>query len=320
MQIFCVYNRESLLVAIPLMFHKARYTTLKVKQACLLGSNWGVQDLAVNNQLDGWAELFLSWLCNEKFHKWDILKVGPFDPSSQHCNTLVHSIKKMRLPYKLHQKSVPYLLMTNTWKEFLSQQSRNFRRITKKKEMMAYGNGKLTKRRILNPVADQIKNTVFEVTKKSWQGNEGSAISSSRQGQRFYTLLSSTNGEFDVDLSLIYSDDKCIAYMLGIIYRNRYYAFDTGFDPDFSDYSPGFLVHLNVLQSLTENNTVEFDFGHEHSYKKRFKPLSRGSLEIVAFRRQLLARWVRLMDSLKIFRKHKPANVSITWPSSTPPW
>jgi CelD/BcsL family acetyltransferase involved in cellulose biosynthesis len=54
-------------------------------------------------------------------------------------------------------------------------------------------------------------------------------------------------------------------------YQNRILVYNSGFDPDYSEYSPGWVLLGNLLQWANENHRSEFDFmrGNE-DYKYRF--------------------------------------------------
>lgn len=298
-KVFCVYKQKRLILAIPIAFGQGTFAKLKVKKASFLGGNWGAFDFPVDNEADGWEQIFLSWLFNKEAAEWEVLQFGPLSPFSARVKTLLQVLEDKNVPYKCKTKSNPYLPLSGTWEEFLAQKSKNFRRTIKRKEKKAYNQSMLIRHRLINPTTKELQNTVSEVSKKSWQGQRGLAVAS--EGKTFYDLLSSEMEEFDIDLSTIYCGGQCIAYLLGLLQGRSYHAFDTGFDPAYADYSPGLLLHFYVLRSLFGSNIDEFHFGYEHSYKERFEPLYFKSLEIVIFRHRFISTFGSLVNGFKGF-------------------
>jgi CelD/BcsL family acetyltransferase involved in cellulose biosynthesis len=69
---------------------------------------------------------------------------------------------------------------------------------------------------------------------------------------------------------------RTIAVGLGFEYLNRYLCYLSGFDPEFSRYSPGSLLDLKLLEICHRNGLKEIDFlrGAE-AYKYRFGAVDR---------------------------------------------
>jgi CelD/BcsL family acetyltransferase involved in cellulose biosynthesis len=76
--------------------------------------------------------------------------------------------------------------------------------------------------------------------------------------------------------------DRIIAIGLGFEYLRRYLCFLSGFDPEFSTYSPGSLLLGKVLEMCYQKGIKEVDLlrGAE-AYKYRFNALDR---KLVCFR------------------------------------
>ena len=69
--------------------------------------------------------------------------------------------------------------------------------------------------------------------------------------------------------------EKAAAY-LNFDYLNRIWVYNSGFDPRFNEFSPGWVLLGHLLQWANENNRFEFDFmrGNEE-YKYRFGAIDR---------------------------------------------
>lgn len=299
-RVFCIYQDRSLILAIPLMFGEGTFLKCKIKKASFIGGDWGrVIDIPVHQDATNWDEFFLSWLFSKEAPDWELLTLGPFVSFSQNAQSLLRRLEEMRKSYKIGEKTGIYLPLSDTWEKFLSQKSRNFRRTIKRKQKKAM-QGSFKYSRKLNPTSTELHETVFQVTRNSWQGREERAVASTIEGQNFYRLLAGNGEEFDMDLAVIHSDKQPVAYLLGLLQGQVYHALDTGFDPVYSDLSPGYLVQIFALKELFGNKLQEFNFGFHHEYKERFQPLSYDTVNIVVFRNRLFAGLSKLVDQAKI--------------------
>lgn len=298
-RIFCLYDGGRLILTVPLMFGKESYGKMKVQKASFLGGGWGLFNLPASTGASNWTEPFLSWLFEEKAQDWDLLQLGPLTSSSAQTKALIEGIERRGASYKVSEKGNPYIPLTGSWEEFLAGKSRNFRRTIKVKEKNMAEDGSFRYGWSTNPGADALKETVYEVSKRSWQGEKGLAVASTVEGRSFYELLAKEKNEFDTELSVLYSDSGCVAYLIGFVQGGVYHAFDTGFDPKFSDFSPGLAIHFYTLKELFGRNLEEFNLGYDHSYKDRFEPSNHTVCEIIAFRTRLIAGYGRLVDGAR---------------------
>jgi CelD/BcsL family acetyltransferase involved in cellulose biosynthesis len=74
---------------------------------------------------------------------------------------------------------------------------------------------------------------------------------------------------------LTIGEEKAAAY-LNFDYLNRIWVYNSGLNPEFSEYSPGWVLLAHLLKWANENNRFEFDFmrGNEE-YKYRFGAIDR---------------------------------------------
>ena len=305
-RVFCLYTGNSLKTAIPMMFGRSTFKKIKIKRGYFLGTYWNrLIDIPCHpNTAADWVDSFLDWLLDRKVCNWDLLTLGPFNSIYDNSKALIEGLERKRMAYKIIQKPILYLPLTGTWETFLEQKSKNFRRTIKKKEKLAVEQGHLKYSHVLNPSFSTLQETIFEVSKKSWQGRAEAAISSTKEGQSFYKFLLDGAGEFDIDLAVVYSDTKCVAYLLGLLHHKTYHAFETGFDLAYSEYSPGLLVHFFVLRELFGKNLEEFNFGFGYDYKERFEPMNYDSIRILVFRNPFIFALSNLLDwGKKVFKK-----------------
>jgi len=297
-EILCFYKRDKLSFVIPVMFSDIMQFNVKIKKISLLGGGWGVFCIPFGDDVAGWEEQFISWLDAKCTHDWDILDLGPLLNSSPQLSELYAALYNTNRPFKAEEIQIPYLHINETWQDFLKSKSKNFRRTIKRKESIIFDSNSFKINQVKNPKPEIIKSTVFEVSRKSWQGEEGFSVSSTREGKDFYLYLTGQD-DISMDLAFITTEDKCIAYLLGFIQDHVYHAFDTGYDPEYAEYSPGLVLHYHVLKNISMHNCNEFNFGFNHDYKNRFEPAFYQAIEVNIYRNKILLNAAKLRSFIK---------------------
>lgn len=88
-----------------------------------------------------------------------------------------------------------------------------------------------------------------------------------------------------LDLVFLKLNGRIIAYYLGFIYNNIVHFWNTGFDPDFSQVSPGKLLLHYWIKDSFEKGYKQFDFMvGEESYKSQWTNLVRPNYELFLFK------------------------------------
>ena len=105
-------------------------------------------------------------------------------------------------------------------------------------------------------------NRFFAVEASGWKGEAGTAIASDPTVQRFWrSLAREAAAEGTLRLTLVNVDGQPIAGQLGIICGRTYYCLKTGYDEEFSRYSPGALTTRHCIQECIEDPAVDvYDF------------------------------------------------------------
>jgi len=77
-------------------------------------------------------------------------------------------------------------------------------------------------------------------------------------------------------LYLLEHQDKIICALYGFLFNNSFYAYQSGFDPSWSKYSPGSVIIHIALEDLREEKVRDFDFlGGKSSYKQYWSETTR---------------------------------------------
>jgi hypothetical protein len=296
---FCLFSDDELKSAVPLKFQVQRRYGIKVIVGSLMGIHLAPFGIPGGGIPDGWERALVSWLYSAELPKWTVMDLGPLTWDSMASETLLRCLKDRGLPFESRQVRYHRFRLEGDWDEFLRSQTKHFRQTFHVKERDALVKGGLTNTRVKNPSNEVLRETVFRVAERSWQGQQGKAISSTEKGRKFYEYLASSEGEFDVDLSLICDGEKCASYLLGVVKDGIYYAFDTGFDAAYARYSLGYLAVWFTIRALFDEGIREFDYGIDHPYKYRYEFQCHDSSMLVLFRHRGVATVSKLWKLLR---------------------
>jgi hypothetical protein len=109
---------------------------------------------------------------------------------------------------------------------------------------------------------------VEEIAKKTWQWKIGSGFHASGG------LLDLLNMEAEMGWLRVYVlrlQEKPCAFWIGTVYQNTFHSDFTGYDPEYSHYSPGLYLLCQILEDCCTNGVRALDFGFsDEAYKRRF--------------------------------------------------
>lgn len=98
---------------------------------------------------------------------------------------------------------------------------------------------------------------------------------------------------------LLMNNDKPIAYILGVQYKDIFYQYATAYNDDFKRYSPGEFLRLEVFKDLENQEIYYVDYGYgDAAYKKMFgtDSLEEATFKLYGF--SLKAKFSGLLDKL----------------------
>ena len=93
--------------------------------------------------------------------------------------------------------------------------------------------------------------------------------------------------------------------MLGIKFRDCYFAFDTAYDPQYEKFSPGLILHNLLLEKLYQQSITRFDFGFVAEYKKRWSEETLPVCDITIYPQSAIGYFFGGLNRLKRLKKAK---------------
>jgi Acetyltransferase (GNAT) domain len=106
------------------------------------------------------------------------------------------------------------------------------------------------------------------IAKKTYQREFGAGFINNEENRS--RLILEAEKEW-LRMHVLYLKDRPCAYWWTLIYKQTLYSCAMGYDPEYSDYSPGTYLMLNVFENLLRYNIKSVDFGAGNAlYKQQF--------------------------------------------------
>lgn len=197
-----------------------------------------------------------------KTEKWHIFKV-----CVQYGSKLQNAIEKaaknfsLQLSSQFHESS-PFIKIEGNIDAFLSSKSGNFRSNLKRKERKLKNAGYLELKIYTKPAeVRRALKEIFEIEEKSWKEQEGTAITSEKRRQEFYSTLAERMAVVGwLRIYILKIDGKPIAFDYGLLFKKRYSMLKTSYNESYKALSPGVVLRLYVVKDLFDTGCQEHNF------------------------------------------------------------
>lgn len=205
--------------------------------------------------------------------KWDICDLAEipediFDDLLLSDPNIYVSFKEFKV---MDGPKCPYLKIDGNWEEFYrKRKKRKFRynidRARRQLEALGFLEFKTLK------TWEEIENylpQIFEIHRKRWKGYYTGSKFSTPSGEEFYKRVAK---EYQtkrwLDIAILLLNGQVIAYSYSFIWGGEYFYYNPAHDPKFSNYSPGTLLLVNILEKLFNSGFKRFDFGRGELFYK----------------------------------------------------
>ena len=199
--------------------------------------------------------------------------------SSNDC--FVHAIVKERVS--------PVLMVNQSWKDFYSSISKNFRNnVNKRVNKVNRQGGYLLKE--CNDVneLDVFLNDLFDIEKKSWKHSLGKSMLRTAEQPMFYSLLSKILFK-NIKIEILYINNSPAAFWLSLFYNNSVYQLKNSFVEDIKDLSPGIILTVECLKKYFRQRIRYIDYlGITNSVKSRVSNDNRVACDMHIYRKNIV--------------------------------
>ncbi len=284
---------------IPLMISKTSLSRIPLDAVEFIGNHWTRMDLLLADDHEACLEALIT-AADRSSKVWILAQM---DQRAATFAMLIDALRKHRMRYSVIAKPHTYIPLHGSWTEYFNSQSYNFRMDSRRKLKRMEKEGALTLRS-LDP-ANGALTKIAAIAANSWQSKDAVNIITSPEGRRFYETLAGNAGGMGLDFSILELNDRPIAYMVGIVSNGHYFAFDTAYDKDVHQHSPGLILHNLLLQRLFEQGITRLDLGYMAHYKNRWTEERQEMSDIIIYPRNLMGKVVELANQAKDYWNKK---------------
>ncbi len=201
---------------------------------------------------------------------WDVVELARMREESDAFTALsqVLSSREQDIKYFFKHdnncKGCPTIIMHGDWKQYcdenlstktLSKMRAYIRRIEKKADE------KISFVEIVDK--DKIREAFKEVSDlecRSWKGEEQKGIFKGERNREFLSRVCSVFAEAGVfSIYMLRLDNTLVAYAIGFNYGQKYYFYNTAYDPLWRMYSPGSILLMKIIEECFDKKNTEFD-------------------------------------------------------------
>lgn len=185
------------------------------------------------------------------------------DESSKNRQSIIQQLRRSRTPFHPYsQPWAPWMEISDIWSSFDNKLSSGMRNNLRRYLKRAESSGKVQLEIIKNTEKlDKILDVMFEIEFQSWKGDNGTAIKSQPEVEKFYRLLARwAMQNSHLQLFLLKIDDLPIAANYCLHYGQTVYQLKTGYLESYKKISPGKLIHYEIIKFLCESKCfVKYD-------------------------------------------------------------
>lgn len=243
-------------------------------------------DFIISRNKENVIKEIYSYLLNNE--KWDYISLSEI-PEYSSTIRLLDEFAELRI--KKVGYICPYLKLEGNFEEYLKQHhSKSTRKFIRGTIRKLNENGL-----VFDSETDPDKNLTkfFELHKKRWNPTNTPSKFNNEIHRKFLIEISKNVPWFR--LSCMKINEGVLAFKLSFDYNNKIAFYMPCFDPDYKQYSPGFISNNLLLRYCFENNYREFDWLRgDESYKKRLTDTFRNNYIFNIYRNNLKSRLIYL--------------------------
>ncbi|HNP97315.1 MAG TPA: GNAT family N-acetyltransferase [Cyclobacteriaceae bacterium] len=212
----------------------------------------------------------------EAEHEWDVLKLRGLRKQSTTSQVLEVFLQKSGRRW-IWDNSIqsPYLPIQTDWENYYRNLSKNLRNSVRRgvKEIQRCGILKTLDYSTPDSVDAGIE-IIYKISERSWQAQEGTDISSGKDGRFYATFAKAAAHRGWLNLKILFLDDHPIAFEYNICLGGTVYELKSGYDLTYRQFSPGKILMRYNVEYFISQKFSEIDFmGAADEYKLQWTKL-----------------------------------------------
>jgi CelD/BcsL family acetyltransferase involved in cellulose biosynthesis len=307
---------QKILAIAPLMISRALYMgfPMRIIEFMANGHSHKIDFIFPQDNTTG-VERIIDHLLERQ--NWDLLKLEDILESSPAIKIIEEKCSGARVLWSKRMiRFSPYISIQSDWDSFVASLPRRFRKNmgNRQRRLEELGDFLIEEHSQIDDLEDLLAQ-VRNVTRRSWQGERGSSIFSTKENRSFYVSLATwANQQRHLVIWLLKLKSVPIAYEYHLRSGQTEFALKAEYDARFKQVSPGGVLDQLVVESLFNRGLENYELlGYDDPYKMCWTESVHKHLRYYILRKTAYARipfWLDfgLRDYLrrfKIFRRLK---------------
>ncbi len=159
------------------------------------------------------------------------------------------------------QASTPWIPLDADWampeEQISSRRRSDLRRARKHAEQL--GPIETQNLRPRESEVDSLLDRAFDVERRSWKGDTGTALALSRAGDFYRRYARAAARQDKLRIHFLQIGDDTAAMQIGIVHQRRYWVLKVGYDPQFQRASPGILLMIEAIRQAVAEGLEAYE-------------------------------------------------------------
>lgn len=249
--------------------------------------------------------------------RWDVFRMGRLLQGSALVESLEGAFARRRVPFRSRVEPPSFVLrLPASVDEYLAERSAKFRNFARRAEKKLAARGHVAFRLAGEGLdVEAAYRAVLDIEARSWKHGHGTAISAIEHQQGFYQQMSrDMAGAGALHLSLLFVDDRPVAYHLGVVFDGTYFCLKTSFDEAFRAWSPATVARVRLIADLIARGMSTFDFpGEPYEWEAQWASEVSWHRSLVVFNRSVRGRAWSVVHRLREAWRDRPPEGTIEY-------
>lgn len=193
---------------------------------------------------------------------------------------------------KKRGSSSPFIPVEQNWELYLRTLSQKFRYNLRRYEKRLKLKFDFDVKMYSNEDIDIAMDDLLTVSSKTWKSKTKTAIASNEDNKTFYyrlAKLASLNNWLNI--WLLKTDNKPIAFTFNINYKNKVYVLKNGYNEEYSEFAPSKILSFFAIKDSFDKNIAEYEWlGDKEPFKLDWSLFCKDHYKFWIFRKTIIGK------------------------------
>lgn len=300
LKVLLLREKESIVGIVPLMVERSYFNYCPAKIIKFIGD--GLSDrnqFLFKGDFEVCISSLLSYIYN--FEDWNLVQLNEIG-GNINLDYLLGKRKLNQFAIRIKKGcAAPYMELGNEFGSFSKKLGKGFGKSLRNRQRRLMGAGNIDFIRIKDDsnIAEFLHKAAT-IEKNSWKGKENKGIFISERDVSFHTELAMAikdKGWFE--LFFLFINGQPISYRYGFTIKNTYLAYNTAYDPAYSNLSPGNQLRYKHLETLIADGIKEYDhLRGDETYKFDWPVEIRQNKNIVIYKSTFYSKYLFVLEEI----------------------